>query len=642
MSIPRPLASAFMVSVMPRLPDLLRQFRDDQRGAFAIMFGVIAVVLIAMGGAVVDYVSLEQARNRAQIALDAAALALQHRIFEEPVNTASIQAQAQALLTQRMSEGRGQAVIENTLVDVANGSLQFRAHMNISTIFVSLVGVEEMGAAVVSEATRKQSALEVVMVLDNSGSMDQQNRITYLRAAANCAANTLFYTDVVDSQIVNNISRSCEPAPGAETVKDVKVGIVPFTMTVNVGTNNRNAAWIDQDGLSSVAANNFDDDQNEDTPFRGPVNRLALFDGLRNEDWRGCVETRPHKSTGPDSNLYLDTDDTPPTRSDADTLFVPFFSPDLPDKWGGQDYANDFPLACTRAGTCTRTARYNQCDRNYEKCDDDSSPWTVEGTGGSCSCTDRTLQASAWTTTTNDGRGRWRQESCTPYNPALSSLELHEQLCKYDGASVKTSFSEGPNADCTEIAIQPLTDDPETVTDTIADMKPLGGTNIHEGAAWGFRVLSPTEPFVEGVDYDVANNSKVMILMTDGENTAYDLDGYADARVRPLNGSSLYSAYGWPRNRRLGNMSSSNEDLVKEMNARTLQTCANAKAEGITIYTIGLATDKVTQSTPQTVRRMLTDCASTSGNAYFPANPSELKDVFKSIADDLAALRLAL
>jgi Flp pilus assembly protein TadG len=40
-------------------------------------------VLVALSGAVVDYVGLIQTRDRAQIALDAAALALQPRIFEK-------------------------------------------------------------------------------------------------------------------------------------------------------------------------------------------------------------------------------------------------------------------------------------------------------------------------------------------------------------------------------------------------------------------------------------------------------------------------------------------------------------------------------------------------------------------------------
>ncbi len=53
---------------------LIRRFRDNESGAFAIMFGVVAIVVIALAGSVVDYVSVEQARTKGQVALDAAAL----------------------------------------------------------------------------------------------------------------------------------------------------------------------------------------------------------------------------------------------------------------------------------------------------------------------------------------------------------------------------------------------------------------------------------------------------------------------------------------------------------------------------------------------------------------------------------------
>ncbi|NGP17361.1 TadE/TadG family type IV pilus assembly protein [Devosia aurantiaca] len=65
---------------MSQFTKLLRRFGRDERGVFAVIFGLMAIVLIALGGAVVDYVSLEQTRARAQTALDAAALALQRDI----------------------------------------------------------------------------------------------------------------------------------------------------------------------------------------------------------------------------------------------------------------------------------------------------------------------------------------------------------------------------------------------------------------------------------------------------------------------------------------------------------------------------------------------------------------------------------
>ena len=122
---------------------------------------------------------------------------------------------------------------------------------------------------------------------------------------------------------------------GYEATPDkVYIGLVPFTMFVNVGASNFNASWMDRLGRSSIAWDNFDDDDNEHTGHdpsnpSDRLNRLALYASMPNTSWRGCVEARPH-----DTNLAtsdrLDLSDTVPTTSNGDTLFVPVFAPDYP------------------------------------------------------------------------------------------------------------------------------------------------------------------------------------------------------------------------------------------------------------------------------------------------------------------------
>ena len=121
---------------------LIGRFGRDERGVFAVLFGLMAIVLIALGGAVVDYVALQQARSRAQIALDAAALALQPLIFNEPVDEADIKTKAENLLRDRLGvvDGVGDfgvtAEITDTTVTVANGSLRLDAQIHLPTMFV--------------------------------------------------------------------------------------------------------------------------------------------------------------------------------------------------------------------------------------------------------------------------------------------------------------------------------------------------------------------------------------------------------------------------------------------------------------------------------------------------------------------------
>ena len=630
---------------------LLEQFRSDERGVFAIMFGLIAVVLIAMGGATVDFVSLEQTRNRAQAALDAAALALQPEIYNTKTTTAVIKSKAEALLLDRIGSGDVVASVSDIRVDLETGSLFLQAQMTMPTLFVRLVGVEQLNAAISAQATRRKLAMEIVMVLDNSGSMLQQKRMDYLKKAAECATYILMYDEVVDDS-----ADTCKPASGAKLLEDVKIGIVPFTMYVNVGKGNATQPWIDQIGISPLANDNFDNDHNESTPFNGMVNRLALYNGIKNDAWRGCVEARPHVQSGTKSTEFYDTDDYQPVPPNLphsngvpDSMFVPLFAPDLAETMVSlgtyNNYTNDKPKSCDVAGICNQVETRNNCNSSMSNCSATITTWKFTDVTGlkplsnpppSCECRGTWSSYSSWKqTNSNTGSNRTfeRTRSCSPtFIPnGYSQRVFQERLCKYDGATLDyTTGQKGPNADCPYEPILPLTDDPAKVVASIKAMVADGGTNIHEGTAWGYRALSPTPPFAEGAPYGEATN-KVLIVMTDGSNTTYQTNN--------INGSNYHSAYGFPFNQRLGTMASKDADLIREMDQRTLDTCTNAKSQksngpGIDIYTIGLSPE-----TPE-VKVMLTACASNPTKAQFPLSPNALKGVFQDIARELAALRL--
>jgi Flp pilus assembly protein TadG len=617
-------------SVMGRLLNLLKQFRADERGVFGIIFALMAVVLIALSGAVVDFVSVEQARNRAQVALDAAALALQKDIFLVPLNAAAIQSKAQALVTTQIGDTRITATLNAPVINVADGSLYLSAHLTVPTMFVTLVGVNQMEANVISEATRKKTALEVAFVLDNSNSMSNSARMTNLIAATKCAANILLNEDCASTALVSS-------------VKDTKLSIVPFTMLVNVGTGNANATWMDRVGSNNITSDNFDDDDNETTDFKGPVNRIALMAQLKNVQWGGCVEARV---------TPYDTDDTVPVSTTPSTMFTPLFAPDEPDTGGfNNNYIPDSPATCTQAPSCVSTQVKNACNKKgNSKANYDSANCTGATTGtvtyvselgvvshpAACPATANNNTgniAETYSYTPNNNTSPWVNTRVQTWAYPFTAREMQERMCKYNGATasgISQASARGPNSDCPVNAIQPLTNTKSQITTAIAALAPQGGTNIHAGTEWGFRVLSPTEPFTEGSPYS-ALTSKVMIIMTDGENTAYQ-DGN-------MNNTTFYSSYGFPWNGRMGTATSTDAQLQTEMNARTLATCANAKAAGITVYTVGLAVDQ--SSDPATNTKMLQDCSSGSGYYFFPASSSDLTSVFTNIAKQLSALRIA-
>jgi hypothetical protein len=591
---------------MRQLARLIARFKSDERGMFAVIFGVMAIVLVATAGAVVDFVTLQQARNRAQVALDAAALALQPRIFEDDYEEEDIRLQAEALVQERIADDRIVAGVDVIDTNPDDGSLYLEAFLDVPTYFVELVGVPQLSARLASEATRKKLALEVVMVLDNSGSMDREDRMDHLHDAATCATNILFF-------------ETCYPAVGAVPADNVKVGLVPFTTMVNVGPQYADAAWMDRDGLASKSNDNFDNDDNEDSAYPGGADRIGLFDSLTNVDWKGCMEARAYPYS---------VNDEEPTTGDPTTLFSPAFAPDEPDSGYRNDYLPDDPAACRRSASCTCTyTTQRQCNRWGNNCSN--------VTTRSCSLAfsnGTTASGSNVCTCGNYTSGTYTCSVTTSILPYLSNRERQERLCKYTGAADIDSYLEGPNAGCLDAQILPLSTSPGEVRDEIEDMRAEGGTNIHSGTIWGFHALTPTEPLVEAAPFGEAT-SKVMIVMTDGENTFYTENN--------MNRAQFNQFYGFPYNRREGDMSSTNRSMARRMDVLLAETCENAKDAGITIYTIGLATDEVVENTPEAVRELLTDCASGPEFAFFPEEPDDLIDTFASIAEQLAQLRLA-
>jgi Flp pilus assembly protein TadG len=212
---------------MHRFLSLTRRFGRDERGVFAVLFGLMAIVLVALAGAVVDYVALEQTKNRAQIALDAAALALQPRIYD--LTTTQLKPLAQGLVNDRIMEGGLNdgitAQIDSVVENEDEGSLYLEATVSVPTSFVSLVGVPQLGGVVISEATQGSVDIEVAVALDLSGSMtgsipNGQGGYTTKIASLKTALNQLIELIVQDQQ----------------TPTTSRMALVPYSQAVNAGT----------------------------------------------------------------------------------------------------------------------------------------------------------------------------------------------------------------------------------------------------------------------------------------------------------------------------------------------------------------------------------------------------------------------
>lgn len=195
---------------------------------------------------------------------------------------------------------------------------------------------------------------------------------------------------------------------------------------------------------------------------------------------------------------------------------------------------------------------------------------------------------------------------------------------KYNGLTI-SGTSDGPDFNCRTPIVTTLTATRSTIETAINQMVATGNTVIPAGLAWGWRLISPGEPFTEGAPYSDDDTIKAMILLTDGTN---DVSGGMGTHNR-----SQYSAYGFAQSGHLGSTNGSQAESV--LNTKTTVLCSNIKAEGIRLYTI-------TFQVPSTsIQDLMRDCATDPTMYYDSPSNEDLDSVFQDIAKGLADLRIS-
>jgi Flp pilus assembly protein TadG len=150
--------------------------------------------------------------------------------------------------------------------------------------------------------------------------------------------------------------------------------------------------------------------------------------------------------------------------------------------------------------------------------------------------------------------------------------------------------------------ILPLSYDWTKIKKLITDMQPTGNTNQGIGMAWAWMTLTQSDPYNAPPKEANYTYKDIIILLSDGLNT---------------------------QNRWYSN--------AAQIDARQKILCDNAKAAGITVYTIHVNTG----SPPDPVSAVLQYCASVPENFYVVTSASQTASVFSSIGTSLSKLRVA-
>lgn len=170
--------------------------------------------------------------------------------------------------------------------------------------------------------------------------------------------------------------------------------------------------------------------------------------------------------------------------------------------------------------------------------------------------------------------------------------------------------------------ILPLTsaiNNKQAIIDAIDSMEADGWTYIPAGLMWGWRVLSPQAPFSEGAD-DITvrhqNVRKIIILMTDGENTVAPVVGYPELA--------------WKEHWLLD--SNSADKFTREAcnNIKSINPFTDRPYAEIITVTFDVSSDNI--------KNLMEECASLGSH---DAQVGELEKTFKKIADQVSDLYLS-
>ncbi len=190
-------------------------FIRSGKGAAAVWFGLTVPLVVSAVGMSVDMGQAYLMRERLAQALDAAALAAAGTPTDDEQE---IEDKVNDFLAANYPPGK---VGFHTNIEVENSDdvLNVKAWAELRPAFMGVFGKEKIEVSVESEVTKEVKALEVVLVMDVTGSMatkkNGKTRLQNLQEAANLFLDTMFRPNL--------------------DLTTLKIGLVPFSASVNVG-----------------------------------------------------------------------------------------------------------------------------------------------------------------------------------------------------------------------------------------------------------------------------------------------------------------------------------------------------------------------------------------------------------------------
>ena len=655
---------ALRTALSPQKERGSKSLLNAQHGSALPMVAMAIFALTAATGAAIDMGRIQMVQAKLTNALDAAGLAVGSEASTVNVNTEALK----YFNINFPANFLGSTVHDFTIAAANNNAvLNLSVKADVPTTFMRLFGTQKVTLSASSQITRQSTGLELVLVLDNTGSMnDAVNpgnsntpKLTALKNAAATLLNTLY--------------------GGYATVPNLWVGVVPFSQAVNIGTSH--SGWMDTtydatlDFGPVISGTNCQSYTGQSTTLSGgndfagtqatgvitfssnPASGKTIV--LNGVTWTFVTGTASGNQTKIGSNLSttmssLATNLNASTNSSIKiaTYYPTSTALDITYDTAGTA-GNAYTLAVGTAAASVTTPTSNGTYASTPSC-----TYTLNGNAAATSF----LQMNNWggcvmarsapydTSDDLPATALFRAYDYPPTADASTTYDpwIKVQTTSHSGSpttyTATTTYNYsyqaslpgtyGPNLFCPQ-PVLPMVAEESTVLSEINSLSAGGSTMIDLGMAWGYRMLSPKWRGLWGGEmntnslplaYHTPLMNKVVILMTDGMNSF---------------SAGNYTAYQFLDSNQLG--TTNTNTATTTLDTRTKAACDAMKANGIIIYTIGFGTNGNNNPSDATSVNgpLLQYCASQPSYYFLAPTNAQLQSAFQQIGDSLANLRIS-
>ena len=441
-----------------RLVRSFSRFRRHRRGNVAITFALALIPLLAFVGVAIDYSRANAMKADLQAALDSTVLMVSKNAAS--LSSDQLQSTGRKYFLALFNDPKANNIKFNVSYSTSGGSnLVVDASADIDTSFIRIFGFNTITVGASSTAKWGSTRLRVALVLDNTGSMADDGKISALKTAT------------------KNLLKQLKSAASVDG--DVYVSIIPFSKDVNAGTY---ASW---DGSIDWS-----------------------------QDWTNVAPSASTRNSTPDNDVGPGSSCPYSSRSYGYTCVT---------QPGGSNQTNTIPSGGSNKGyicpsnsfgcydsvaqtTVVSSGRFASC-WGYSNC-------SCSGHGSNTVCS-QTSYSHTWFV----DKTKWNGCISDRGDADAPSPQNYDQNVTAPVSGVSASQFPAEQYGYCPLQMMGLSYDWGRMSNVVDDMTPNGSTNQPIGLVWGWQSLVGGGPFTAPSMDGNYKYQQIIILLSDGLNT---------------------------------------------------------------------------------------------------------------------------